>query len=293
MVRGEYTKGMVVLLLLLAPTLAVAVPTMSGRAEGFVAHALYPASDTYRHCGSDSSDTIGLISSDLAPLAAEFHRRYVSFGGSPAPAKVAESLPPIPRALLMAVTGFICVSLVRDRRYWLGAFAGLLWVGQFGFATLPRVVSRLAGKKQAAQASSGAAICLSKGEHSRCLSSHAEGARRANVSLYLAEVPVCGALLQSQVLPSSRGRKAPESGQEPCTCSSNLGRNRLSTMSAQAQDESGTDQPSMTGFLSCLIRTNNRSVPGGERVVCFARASGCTGLARSPPAPGYCVAFRY
>lgn len=57
-------------------------------------------------------------------------------------------LPAVPQTLLMVLAGFLCISLIRDRRAWLGAFVSLLWLGQAGFSVLPRVHSLLRSGKQ-------------------------------------------------------------------------------------------------------------------------------------------------
>jgi hypothetical protein len=57
-------------------------------------------------------------------------------------------LPAVPPALLMVLTGFFCVSLIRDRRTWVAVLAGLLWVGQTGINTLPELTSRMSRKVQ-------------------------------------------------------------------------------------------------------------------------------------------------
>jgi len=57
-------------------------------------------------------------------------------------------LPAVPPALLMVLTGFFCVSLIRDRRTWVAVLAGLLWVGQTGINALPELTSRLGRKVQ-------------------------------------------------------------------------------------------------------------------------------------------------
>ena len=41
-----------------------------------------------------------------------------------------QSLPPVPRSVLMVLAGFLCISLVQDRRLWLTAAASILSVGQ-------------------------------------------------------------------------------------------------------------------------------------------------------------------
>ena len=55
-----------------------------------------------------------------------------------------KSLPAVPAAIFMAISGFMCVSLVRDRRFWLAGFAAMFWVGQMGISNLPRLAQRLA-----------------------------------------------------------------------------------------------------------------------------------------------------
>jgi hypothetical protein len=55
-------------------------------------------------------------------------------------------LPAVPPALLMVLTGFFCVSLIRDRRTWVAVLTGLLWVGQTGINALPELTSRMSRK---------------------------------------------------------------------------------------------------------------------------------------------------
>ena len=60
-------------------------------------------------------------------------------------------LPVVPPALMMVLTGFMCVSLIRDRKVWLAVLAGLLWVGQTGINSLPELTSRLSRKVHTCQ----------------------------------------------------------------------------------------------------------------------------------------------
>jgi hypothetical protein len=48
-----------------------------------------------------------------------------------------KSLPAVPAAILLVLTGFCCVSAVRDRKVWLAALAGILWLSQ---GSLPNVI---------------------------------------------------------------------------------------------------------------------------------------------------------
>lgn len=97
MVRGIYAKGVVLLLSFLLPTAAIAVPTVSERGEAFVAHRLSASSEAHTHCTPQSAQPIGLCTSRLAAIAAEFHRSSVSSAGSPAPPNGVRLLPSIPK----------------------------------------------------------------------------------------------------------------------------------------------------------------------------------------------------
>ena len=55
-------------------------------------------------------------------------------------------LPDAPAAILILLAGFLCVSLHRDRRVWLIALMGLLWICQAGIQTLPRLGHYLSHK---------------------------------------------------------------------------------------------------------------------------------------------------
>ncbi len=60
-------------------------------------------------------------------------------------------LPAVPATALMLLTGFLCVSLYRDRRVWLMAMMGLLWAGQTGIQTIPRLAYHFSHKNHAKQ----------------------------------------------------------------------------------------------------------------------------------------------
>ena len=70
----------------------------------------------------------------------------------------AKSLPAVPGALLMALAGFLCVSMVRDRRIWLAA---ILWLAHASMATLPQFGSHPAGRRQPEQCTYPNAISVS------------------------------------------------------------------------------------------------------------------------------------
>ena len=57
-----------------------------------------------------------------------------------------KSLPALPAAALMALTGFIYISLVRDRKIWMAAVAGLLCAGHAGILTVPQLARHFCPK---------------------------------------------------------------------------------------------------------------------------------------------------
>jgi hypothetical protein len=76
-------------------------------------------------------------------------------------------LPPVPSAIAMVLTGFFCVSLIRDRRTWVAVLAGILWAGQAGINTLPELTSRISRKMHTGQLidTTLALPCLVEGDY--------------------------------------------------------------------------------------------------------------------------------
>jgi hypothetical protein len=52
-------------------------------------------------------------------------------------------LPAVPAAVVMTLLGFLCVTLARDRRAWLGLAGGLICLGQAGTLTAPQLMRRI------------------------------------------------------------------------------------------------------------------------------------------------------
>jgi hypothetical protein len=100
-----------------------------------------------------TADVAGFAHSQLPALAGEFHKHpVISVDTSPS-ANGIKSFPPVPSPLLMVLTGFVCISLVRDRGVWLTALMCLLWAGQAGLSLLPRLALCVAGQGYAGQRS--------------------------------------------------------------------------------------------------------------------------------------------
>lgn len=60
-------------------------------------------------------------------------------------------LPALPPAIAMTLTGFMCISLIRDRRAWVAVLAGLLWAGQNGINALPELTLHLTRRVRTCQ----------------------------------------------------------------------------------------------------------------------------------------------
>ncbi len=54
------------------------------------------------------------------------------------------SLPALPGAILMGAIGFLAVTMVRDRKFWMSVFARLILLSQAGVQTVPKLTNRLA-----------------------------------------------------------------------------------------------------------------------------------------------------
>jgi hypothetical protein len=127
-------KSVPVLLSVLVTTVAWGVPTSKSGdlAQGLcpsrvghqgIAHPFYP---------STTAETLEISNSFPANIAAELLKPPADSMDSPALSTAARPLPAVPGALFMVLTGFLCVSAVKDRKVWLAALASLLWVGHIG-----------------------------------------------------------------------------------------------------------------------------------------------------------------
>jgi len=128
---------LITLLSLVAATMVSAQPTMSDRNKSFVVCAVSPTSDASALFIPETSQITEPFNSHLAAIGAEILKPPPDFADFSTVG--AKTLPPVPAALFMVLTGFLCVSLVKDRRFWLAALAGLLWAGQAGFQVIPHL----------------------------------------------------------------------------------------------------------------------------------------------------------
>ncbi len=151
MLSGKRNKGLITLLSFLIVTTANGAPTLNNCKGKFAARNLSPSSDVQTLSAPEINQSQEICNSHLASMAAEFLKPPVTYTGWPSLSNRIKPLPSVPGALLMALTGFLCVSFVKDRKLWLAALAGLLWLGQTGFSAIPNLASQLASKKQIEQ----------------------------------------------------------------------------------------------------------------------------------------------
>jgi len=72
-----------------------------------------------------------------------------------------QQLPAVPATLFMVLGGFLCVSLVRDRKVWLSVVFGALWLGVAGVNVVPRLLANYS-KVNIKQSSAKEAVCVFK-----------------------------------------------------------------------------------------------------------------------------------
>lgn len=146
MFHSGKTKGMVLLLLLLGAAAVNAAPTISNADEHTFLFSTSLDLNIYPHHEHENNRFTGLYNSRLDSISMEFHKPPVTNDEIPDVPIGVKSLPPAPKTLLMVMVGFLCVSLVKDRRIWLASVAGLLWAGQAGVSLLPQLAANVAGK---------------------------------------------------------------------------------------------------------------------------------------------------
>ena len=139
--RGRNTKGMVGLLLLLlfVPGFVECSPTVTDWDNARCARAGGPFLCQTLDGSLLSLDNTGLTHSRAVTVPAEFHKHPVTFAGTPIPVDSTKSLPSVPAALLLVLSGFVCVSLVRYSRVSLKTLTCVLWAGKTGISLLPRL----------------------------------------------------------------------------------------------------------------------------------------------------------
>jgi len=261
-----------VLLLLVMATAAKAGPTMSNCNGSFVAGAVSPASEAHVLFVLETSQVTEPSNAHLANIGVELLKPPADFTSSPPVG--AQSLPPIPAALFMVLTGFLCVSLVKDRRFWLGALAGLLWAGQTGIQAIPKLAAHISSKKHIQQKSHTNTVRLHQFEESFRLRSDIEGTKYIGLLRYLAGIPNdTTSLLLPAPLQSLRAQR------------SNLIVSPKQVLFEQTKCNLTASQFAIMHLSSLPTRATNCLAPVAGQYILFSPAFTFVHLARGPPNP--------
>jgi len=269
---------LIILLSLVASTCASAVPTTSDCDKNFVAAAILPASDAHVCCIgiSETSRIIEPSNAHLANIGVELLKPPADFTDSASVGAKIKILPPAPAAFFMVLTGFLCVSLVKDRRVWLAALAGLLWAGQTGIQAIPQLAAYMSPKKHIQQESPDNTACLYRVEDCCRLRSDIEGTQYIGLLHHLAAIP---AGTMSLPLPASLSSSSLQAQR------SNLIAWRKCVVSVRTRSNAGASQFAITHFSSLLKPAVICPAPGAEQYIHFSPAYSFAQLARGPPNP--------
>jgi hypothetical protein len=281
MLSGNSRKGLLIFLSLLVASAAIAAPTVSNYNRNLVAAVLSLSADADSACAYEINQIGEPANSPIASVAAEFLKPPAAADRQVSSIPV-KSLPPVPGALFLGLAGFLCVSVVKDRRVWLTALAGLLWLSQAGFSSLPKFLSHIRSKKQIQHQFPASLIYVSELEGSYRLRSDIEGTQYIGLLRHLAGIPTFSMSLPLPVNSLSlRAQRAfsPERSRR----GSNL--TLLPNGLVSAQNKYKFRLPHLTtGMLVLhLIRTSFCSALKNKQLFPFSTSFIFGHLARSPP----------
>ena len=269
--KTRNAKWFFALVLLVAVATVKAAPTIGDTDAKLVAHSVSLSSPADSH----SADQVRLISgtcdSALANIATDFLKPPADFKNLAVLPPGTKSLPAVPAALFMGLTGFICVSLVRDRKVWLAVATTILWAGQVGFTALPQAASHLISRTQIGQNSQQQNYSsVLKGRSSR-LRSDIEGTEYIGLLHYLEGIPAT--VRNTQACPErSRGNAI-----------RNLALERSEGTKYEQRTTNYAPQFAIIGQLFYLPQVTNCLVKIAKQLTCFSPASIFESLPRGPP----------
>jgi len=186
------SKWLTALLSISVATAAYAAPTaIAGRPAAVVCTSRPSDYADTPAAAANVTEVAEAYNCHLANIADELLKPPADFAASPTESLPTgtTSLPAVPGALFMGLTGFLCVSLVKDRKLWMAALAGLLWAGQAGVTVLPQVAHHLAGRRHATQCFSPNVAYVPTLDHSDRPRSDIEGTRYIGLLHHLAGIP--------------------------------------------------------------------------------------------------------
>jgi hypothetical protein len=262
-VFSERSNLLFIVILLSAATIANAAPTVA--TDSTITPAVQVALDTPAVI-VPTNEAVGPIDAKLVNLGKEFLQPPASFAVlGDTQGNYVKPLPAVPAAIFMVLSGFLCISLVRDRRFWLAALAGLLWAGQTGIQALPQLALRLSHGNHSRQQFSAELAYPYYLKNSNRLRSDIEGTQYIGLLRHLAGIPDSPvSSLQSRLSFLRNSSRATSREQE----SRNL---------------ENVPQFAIAQFSSCLFSATNCLAPRAEQCVCFSPAFIFANFPRGPP----------
>jgi len=297
MVRGEKTKGMVVMLLFLGTAIVNAAPTISDSDSDTFLCARTSGLYVYPSYRQDINHVTGLFNSHLDSISKEFHRPPVNNGELLNTSMGVKALPPAPKTLLMVLVGFLCVSLIKDRRVWLAALAGLLWAGQAGVSILPQLAANIAGRGRSEKESSAHEVAnLNEQKHPYRLRSDIDGTYYIGLLRHLEGIPNSETSFIPNIAVSHKIQKATERISLRYYCRANssskslqsfynhkffaLHKNDLQKENRYCGEESHL---AIAALSSYLFQSTDCLAPGARQHVIYSSSFIIASLARGPP----------
>ncbi|MHC4571436.1 MAG: hypothetical protein ACYS0C_05095 [Planctomycetota bacterium] len=184
------SKLLCITFFLFAASVADAAPTITNCNRKIADCTVSLISDVHTPVVPELTQITEYGDSCLAAVAAEFIKPPAGFTDLAASSIIhVKSLPAVPGALFMVLTGFLCVSLVKDRRIWLTVLAGLLWAGQAGVQALPQLALLLSHRTHTSQDLSAKPTQFYLLENSARARSDIEGTRYIGLLHHLAGIP--------------------------------------------------------------------------------------------------------
>ena len=295
--RGRKTKGLVILLWFLGTAIVYAAPTMNDHAEDGIVFAESSGSYVYPCYRPVKDYNAGLFKSHLVSISEEFNKPSVTFSVSPATVIRVKALPPVPGTLLMVFVGFLCVSLVKDRRIWLATLSGLLWAGQAGISLLPHLALNVSERGLSENQSSSHYLAhLYETKHPNRLRSDIEGTCYVGLLRHLAGIPNAGTLSIPRIkvwhkLKQASGRMSLSFCRRTCCSGKSVQSFCYPKTFALLQDNLNktfryykkVTQFAIAAISSCLNQAIHRLIQETEQLIYFTTAFINASLARGPP----------
>lgn len=248
-------KSLGIVLLLFAVSAASGAPTINSSSGNVAECAVSTSRDEHVFFAPEVTQTAESCNPHLAAAAAEFLKPPADFTGPVASLPAyAKPLPAVPRTVFMVLVGFLCVSLVKDRRVWLAALTGLLWAGQASVQAVPQLVLHLGHRNHTERQLHPEITYPYNLENSDRLRGDIEGTQYIGMLHHLAGIPEAA----------------------------------LSFLRKQESKPTDNNEIRMPQFVRaqdvrCLISTFNYLVHKAEQLICFSPAFIFEMMPRSPP----------